>query len=267
MTPKQVRAALRSHFDGIGFVEQGSRFVAQAGELAHAVEVAAVRRLPGMIEIHHHVALSAQGTPLLSEEISSHGHNSPYPRIWAASSVDPLLVMQQVAAIFRAFQTKTDLAHFLSDRTHPELELSSKDTPETGALNSMSAAETSKALRRLAQEVMGEQFSLLPGGVGFDLWASRQEIQGFRHTAYVEANRSATLAAVVIFSLPAQLLAANLRAESAVRKLMTAPKKVLFGGGRPILLPLAASQDADYEDVRAALHEHVQHNPPHLLPR
>lgn len=202
-----------------------------------------------------------------TEEISSHGHHSPYPRIWAASSIDPGLVLQQVAAIFRAFQTRHDLVHFLSDRAHPALESCSTDTAETDAPNSLSEAETSRALRGLAQDLMGGQFSRVPAGLDFDLWASLQETEGFRHAAYLEANRSATLSALVIFSLPAQLLAGNLPADSAVRKLMMAPKQVLFGRGRPILLPLSASQGENAEEARAALAEHVQQNPPHVLPR
>jgi len=267
MTPKQVRTALRSHFSSAGLVEQGSRFVSRLGELTHAVEVAAVRRLPGTIEIHHHMALSDKATPLLTEEISSHGHNSPYPRIWTASSVDPSLVLQQVGAILRAFRTQHDVAHFLSDREHQGHELCLTDTPATEKPNSLSSAQTSKALLELAREVMGEQFTQVPGGVGFNLWASRQETEGFRHAAYLEANHSATLADVVIFSIPAQVLAGSLRADSARRKLLTAPKQVLFSLGRPVLLPLSVSQNADYEEARAALAEHVRQNPPHLLPR
>lgn len=267
MTPRQVRAALRSHFNGIGFVEQGSRFVSRHGHLVHAVDVAAVRRLPDTVEIHHHVALSEQAPPLLTKEISSHGHNSLYPRIWAASSVEPSLVLQQVAAIFRAFRTKHDIAHFQSDRALPGHELCSTEVPAMSEPNSLSAAETSNALRKLAQEVMGNQFSMVSGGLGFDLWASRQESEGFRHYAYIEANQSATLANVVILSLPVHVLAGNLRADSAVRALMTAPKQVLFSRGRPVLIPLSAPQGSDCEEARAALAEHVRQNPPHLLPR
>lgn len=267
MTPRQVRAALRNHFNGIGFVEQGSRFVSRSGALVHAVDVAAVRRLPGTVEVHHHVALTEQAPPLLTEEIASHGHQSPYPRIWTASAVDPSLVMQQVVAIVNAFQTAHDIAHFQSDRVQPDPALPSTALTAAGQPHSLSAAQTSKALQRWAQAVLGEQFSRVPASLGFELWASRQVSEGFQHAAYLEANTSATLAHVVIFSLPAQVLASKLRADSARRALMTAPKQVLFSQGRPVLLPLAAAQVCGGEDARAALVDYLGQNPPHGLLR
>lgn len=267
MTPRQVRAALRRHFNAIGFVEEGSSFVCQTPQVTHAVEVNAVRRLPDTIQIHHRVASHATTALALTEEISSHGHNSPYPRIWSASSIDPTLVLEQVGAIYRSFQTRDDLAHFFSDRGHPEHGLIPPDAPVAIGLNSMSAAESSQALGRLAHELLGGDFSLVPRRADFELWASKQDIEGFRHCAYVDANQSSTLAVVVTFALPAPLIAGGLRTDAAVRMLMTTPKKVLFGHGRPILLPLSASQVSDLTEARAALAVHLADHPPHRLAR
>ena len=120
MTPRQVRAALRGRFSDAGFTEAGSAFICQTPDLMHRVEVAAVRRLAGSIQIHHSVAPTGPAPqPVLTEELASHGHDSPYPRLWSAASVDGGLVLAQVLAIRRSFQTAQDLAHYFSDRHHP----------------------------------------------------------------------------------------------------------------------------------------------------
>lgn len=267
MSPRQVRAALRTHFSGLGFIEDRSHFVCQTAELQHTVEMTAVRRLPGTIQVHHEVSLAGQADPLLTEEISSHWHNSPYPRIWLASSIDPSLLLEQVAAICRAFQTRRDLAHFYSDRVRPGAEHLWLDASECNEPKSLSATESSRALRRLAEDVLSGAFTLVSKQADFDLWASARETEGFRHCAYLESNQTCTLAVVVTFSLPARVVAGGLRSEQGIRMMMVAPKRVLLSRGRPMLLPLSVSPWVDCKPARAALVEHLMQHPPHLLPR
>jgi hypothetical protein len=267
MSPRQVRSALRAHFGGAGFVEEGPRFISQTEQLTHCVEVAAVRRLAGSIQIHHHVSLKGRGNPTLTEELASHGHHSPYPRIWSAGSVDAGLVLDQVSAICRSFQTRLDLAHFFSDRVRPGAEEGPIEADPFGTPNSLSAAESSQSLKRIARELLDEDFSLVPRQGDFELWASNQEVQGYRHCVYLETNYSCTLAVLVNFALPAMIIAGGITHERERRMLMVAPKQVLFRGSRPLLIPTSAvSFDGDGQ-IRSALIEHQAQNPPHLLPR
>ena len=141
MTPKKVRATLRKHFCDAGFVEDGPRFSRQSQELTHCVEVTAVRGLSGSIQIHHHVSLTGQAQPLLSEELASHGHHSTFPRIWSAASVDERLVLEQVTAIYRSFQTRQDIVHFFSDRYQHGDELGLPGALPPAPINSLSSAE------------------------------------------------------------------------------------------------------------------------------
>lgn len=97
MTPRQVRTGLRGPLLAVGFHAVGSRFVHETPELVHSVDVTAVRRLDGHVQIHHEIALIADWRVVLTQEIVSHGFQSAFPRIWAVESVDPQLVLQRMA--------------------------------------------------------------------------------------------------------------------------------------------------------------------------
>ena len=267
MNPKKVRAALRKHFGDAGFAEDGPRFVRQSQELTHCVEVTAVRGLTGSIQIHHHVSLKGQTRPLLSEELASHGHNSTFPRIWSAESVDERLVLDQVTAIYRSFQTRQDLVHFFSDRYQRSDELTLPDTLPPAPLNCLSAAESASVLQRLAREMLNEDFSLVPREAEFEIWWYKKEVDGYRHCVYLEPNYSSTLAVLVTFALPAQAIAGGLRSENARRRLMVTPKQIFFSDGRPLLLPISTPSPNAYFQVRTELNGLLQLHPPHLLPR
>ena len=267
MNPKKVRAALRKHFCDAGFVEDGPRFVRQSQELTHCVEVTAVRGLSGSIQIHHHVSLKEQTQPLLSEELASHGHHSTYPRIWSAASVDERLVLDQVTAICRSFQTRQDLVHFFYDRYQRSDGLGLPGALPPAPINSLSAAESARVLQRLAREMLNEDFSLVPREADLELWSHKGEVEGYRHCVYLEANYSSTLAVLVTFALPAKLIASGFGGESALRMLMVTPKKVFFSAGRPLLLPMTTPLSNAYRQVRTELNEHLGLHPPHLLSR
>jgi hypothetical protein len=265
MTPRQVRAALRRHFNGAGFVEEGPRFVCETPQLTHCVEVTAVRRLPGSIQFHHCVSLKGQAEPAMTEELASHGHHSPYPRIWSATSVDASLVLDQVLAICRSFQTRLDVAHFFSDRFRPDAEEGRIEVDPFGAPNSLSAAESAQALKRIALELLKDDFSLIPRQGEFELWSSNQEVEGYRHCVYLEPNYSCTLAVLVTLALPAKVIASGIRHDNERRMLMAAPKRVFFSGGRPLLISTSAVSFDGHTQIRRALVDHLRQHPPHLL--
>ena len=268
MTPRQVRAALRGRFSDAGFTEAGSAFVCQTPDLMHRVEVAAVRRLAGSIQIHHSVAPTGPAQqPVLTEELASHGHDSPYPRLWSAASVDGGLVLAQVLAIRRSFQTAQDLAHYFSDRHHPGDAMSVPHALPPSAANSLSAAEASAVMQRLAREILSQGFSRVGSQDDFECWSADLEVEGFRHCVYLEANSSCTLAVLVGFALPTKVVEGGLRSESARRQLMVAPKRVVFSAGRPLLLPMSAAPFEARQQVRSALDDHLGQHPPHRLPR
>lgn len=271
MTPRQVRAALRGAFAAAGFAEEGSQFVAHTAELTHAVDVAAVRRLPGTVQIHHHVHLRGRAVPALTEELASHRLGTEYPVIWSAAAVDAGLLMAQVLAIHRVFRTRHDLAHHFADREppHPDAGLSDAGGGADGPASSLTAAQAAAILQRLARELLDGDFALVPSGDDYEIWASRQAIDGFHHCAYVEANTSATLATIVGFALPAAAIDDRLRHDDSRRQLFRAHRQVVFRDARPLLMPMTAAPlaDADAAAIRAALAEHRAQNPPNGLPR
>ena len=134
-------------------------------------------------------------------------------------------------------------------------------------INSLSAAESSRVLQRLAREILGKDFSLVPREADFELWSKKREVEGYRHCVYLEPNYSSTLAIFVTFALPAKIIAGGLRNESALRLLMVTPKHVFFSSGRPLLLPMTTPLSNAYTQVRTELNEHLGLHPPHLLPR
>lgn len=265
MTPRHARTALRSHFRSAGFVEEGTRFVYQTPELQHSVEVTAVRRLSGFVELLHQVSAKGHAEMMLSEELASHGHNSPYPRIWSATSIDPSLVLDQVSAIIHTFQTLNDVAHFYSDRPHARTDATLGHAASPAKAHSLSAADACRELMRLAREILGQGFSLVRQNDEFELWVSNEEVEGFRHCAYVEANYSCTLAVVVYFALPAGVIARGFRHDDARRRLLIAPKRVFFDAGRPVLVSLSHSSPRDTAAIGAALLAQLQDHPPNLL--
>ncbi len=267
MTPKQVRAALRNVFSNAGFVLDGPVFARQSQELAHRVEILAVRRIAGYVEIHHHVSPSGDAQPIVSEELASHRHNSAYPKIWSAASVDGRLVVEQVSAIYQTFQTNHDLAHFLSDRFSYGEAPKAPNGSWPSSPNSLSAAETTQVLQRLAREFLRDGFSLVRGNPDFEIWSYDQAVEGYHHCLYFESNYSGTLADLVTFSLPSNIIEDGLQSDAARRMLMVAQKNVLFCGGRPLLIPLTGGSFNLNAQFFAELTEYLRLNPPHLLPR
>ncbi len=256
MTPRQVRSSLKGPLAPLGFREAGSRFVGAAEEVEHQVEVTAVRRLQGCIEIHHRVSTLDEPRLSVAQEVVSHGLGTEYPRIWSAAAVDAALVLQQVSAVCRVFRTRADLAHFLSE----------DGTPGAKA-GTWSASEAALVLERLARQILGHEFSRVPGFQDFGLWFSNAETEGYRHLAYLEANGTRTLANVVVLALPSNAVAGGFRSDSSLRLLMTAPKAVLYSGGRPVLVSMHADDAVDTAGVRSALLQHLAAHPPHRLPR
>jgi hypothetical protein len=264
---RQARAALRSHFQSAGFAQAGSCFVHETAELRHSVELTAVRRISGFVQLMHQVSAKGQTQVLLSEEIASHGHGSPFPRIWSASSIDPCLLLDQVSAIVQAFQTLSDLAHFYSDRPNARPDASFDHTGSRNSAHSLCEEDTARILTRLGREIFGESFSLVTKGLEFELWVDKQEVGGFRHCVYLEPNFSCTLGIVVHLSLPAKLIARGFSHEDALRKLIAASKHILFDAGRPVLLPLLQASPSNIAAIHNALLVYLREHPPNLLPR
>ena len=261
---RRVRTALRTPLRDAGFVEEGTQFVHRTPELAHRIEVTAVRRIAGFVQIDHHVALAAEPNAWLTQELASHRLGSSFPTIWAEAAVDARLVLDQAVAIRAAFRTVGDVAHFCSDRPHLAPTWALGDAAPSATSASLSEAETSQALARLGCEIFAPSFSLAPPTESFDLWIGHAEVGGFRHGAYVEANVSSTLAVVVTFALPSKVFSRGFRHDDARRALWRAPKRVFFDGA-PVLLPLTRGALIDTATLSAALAVHLASHPPNLL--
>jgi hypothetical protein len=134
-------------------------------------------------------------------------------------------------------------------------------------INSLSSAESSRVLQRLAREILNEDFSLVPREADFELWSHKREVEGYRHCVYLEPNYCSTLAVLVTFALPAKIIAGGFGGENALRRLMVTPKQVFFSSGRPLLWPMTTPPSNAYMQVRTDLNEHLERHPPHLLPR
>jgi hypothetical protein len=262
---RRVRTTLRAPLRDAGFVEEGTQFVHRTHELAHRIEVTAVRRISGFVQIDHHIGLAAEPNAWLTQELASHYLGSSYPTIWAEAAVDARLVLDQAVAIRVAFRTVDDVAHFCSDRPHLAPPWAQGDASPSATPASLSEAETLQALARLGREILGRRFALAPPTESFDLWIGHAEVGGFRHGAYVEANVSSTLAVVVTFALPSKVFSRGFRHDDARRALWRAPKRVLFDGGRPVLLPLRRGALIDTTTLSAALDVHLASHPPNLL--
>ena len=245
----------------------GPRFVLETPEVVHNIDVSAVRRLQGCIQIHHEIALKRDGKVVLTQEIVSHGFQSSYPRIWSAGSVDPRLVLDQVTAICRSFGTERDIAHFLSDRSHPDVLSDSAPPLHADPAGTLCASQAQQTVQQIARELLASRFSLVPRHEPFEVWYSHDEIEGYRHCAYVQANETCTLAHVEMFALPAAVLQTCFRNDDALRMLMTAPKSALLANDRPVLIPMVPGEAVDYAPLRKALRSHLDENPPHLLRR
>jgi hypothetical protein len=241
MTPRQVRSSLKGPLAALGFREQGSRFVCELPEVVHQIDVSAVRRLEGCIQIHHEVSTKEQPALSVVQEVASYGLGSAYPRIWASASVDGGLVLEQVSAVCRAFRTRSDLTHFIAD-----------------------AAQLTAPLGR---EILEHDFSRVPRFDAFALWSSNAETDGYRHLAYVQANETRTLAHIVVFALASSVVAGAFRGEGGMRMLMAATKSVLYEAGRPVLLPMHDDWSHRVEGVRTALLEYMRAHPPNKLER
>ena len=267
MTPRQARTTLRDPFLAAGFHAVGSRFVHETPEVVHSVDVSAVRRLDGCIQIHHEIALKRNGKVVLTQEIVSHGFRSSFPRIWSDGSVDPRLVMEQVAVICRSFGNERDIAHFYSDRSHPDSEGGAAPPPHAGPARTLCASQAQQAVQRIGRELLAPEFSRVPQHENFEIWCSKREVEGYRHCAYVQANHTCTLAHVEMFALPTAVVQTCFRNDDALRALMTAPKSALFASDRPVLIPMLPDPAPDYGPMREALLSHMDENPPHLLQR
>lgn len=263
---RRVRTALRAALCDAGFAEEGTQFVHRTPELAHRVEVTAVRRIGGHVQIDHHVALAAEANAWLTQALASHHLGSSFPTLWAEASVDARLVLDQAVAIRTAFRTVGDVAHFCSDRPHlaPPWALRGA-APGAALAASLSEAETSQALAQLGRGILGPCFALAPPTESFDLWIGHAEVGGFRHGAYLEANLSSTLAVVVTFALPSKVFSRGFRHDDARRALWRARKHVFFDRGRPVLLPLERGAPIDTATLSAALAVHLASRPPNLL--
>lgn len=264
MTPRQVRAALRPTFLAAGLREEGPRYVYETPEVLHSIEVTAVRRLAGCVQIHHQILLKPGREVVLTQEVESLGFQSAYPRIWSAECVDSQLVLEQVSAACGAFRTARDIAHFLSDRSHPDLRIEASHAGPQAPANTLCDSQAQQAVQRIARELLAPEFELVPRDEQFEVWSSNQEIEGYRHCAYVQANETCTLAHVEMFALSAAVVQGRFRSDDALRSLMTAPKSALFVAGRPALVPMTAGQAVDWAPIRRALLAHLSEHPPHL---
>jgi hypothetical protein len=175
--------------------------------------------------------------------------------------------LEQVTAIYRSFQTRQDIVHFFSDRYQHGDELGLPGALPPAPINSLSSAESSRVLQRLAREILNEDFSLVPREADFELWSHKREVEGYRHCVYLEPNYCSTLAVLVTFALPAKIIAGGFGGENALRRLMVTPKQVFFSSGRPLLWPMTTPPSNAYMQVRTDLNEHLERHPPHLLPR
>ncbi len=267
MTPRQVRADLRGPLLAAGLHAVGARFVHETPELVHSLDVTAVRRLAGHVQIHHEIALKPDRRVVLTQEIVSHGFQSDFPRIWAAESVDPQLVTDQVSAICRSFGAARDVAHFFSDRSHLNLDIGATQESPAAPVHTLCASQAQQVLQRMAREILAPEFSLVPQHEPFEVWCSRLEMEGYRHCTYLQANETCTLAHLEMFSLPAATIENHFRSDDALRQLMTAPKSALRAHGRPVLIPMVPIQAVDHGPLRQALLLHMVENPPHRLPR
>jgi len=266
MTPAQVRPSLKAPLAGLGFRKDGSRFVCDLPELVHHVDVTAVRRLAGCVQIHHRVATKEQPPLSVEQEVASYGLGSAYPRIWSSAAVDGALVLEQVSAVCRVFRCRSDLAHFTSEGDSPSTEVGRPDATPIDRARALSRTEAARVLEQLATETLGQAFSRVPRFNRFALWSSHAETEGYRHLAYMDANETRTLAHVVLLALPSNVVAGSLRSDDGMRRLMTAPKSVLYSAGRPVLLPMQEGCSGSIASARAALPGYMSEHPPHRLP-
>ena len=270
---RRARTALRDPLREAGFVMEGLQFVHRTPELVHRIEVTAVRRLAGFVQVDHHVSLAAEPMAWLTQELASHHLGSPFPTLWAEAAVDARLVLDQAAALCAAFRTVGDVAHFCSDRPHLTPPWAQGVAANSATPACLSEAEALQALARLGRDVLAPCFALAPATETFELWIGQAEVGGFRHGAYVQPNVSRTLAVVTIFALPSKVFSRGFRHDDARHALLRAPKQVLFEGGRPVLLPLkrsalidTAAHSAVYSPgLSAALAAHLASHPPHRL--
>jgi len=235
-------------------------------ELAHQIDVMAVRRLQGCIQIHHQVSTKDEPKLTVEQEVASHGLDSAYPRIWSSASVNAGLVLEQVSAVCRTFRTRHDLAHFRAEEDSPSADADKSDATRGGRANTLSMSEAAQVIDHLAREILGHDFFCVPRFSKFALWAGNIETEGFRHLAYLQANETRTLAHIVLLALPSHAVASAFRSESGMRMLMVAPKSVLYAVGRPVLLPMHEDCSSHSANIRLALHEYMREHPPNRLP-
>jgi hypothetical protein len=149
LTARIASAALRKTFLAAGFCEDGNRFVLETPELQHGVDVTGVCRLAGFVSIDHTICPKGSVQRILTEELASHHHGSPCPRIWASQSVDPGLVLEQSAAIVDAFQALDDVTHYDADRPDVRPEALVGHAPSAGPMRSLSAADNELFMKPL----------------------------------------------------------------------------------------------------------------------
>lgn len=268
MSTKSVRTALCAPLLNAGFVEEGVRFVYRTTELLHSIEVASARRLTGFVHLLHHIAVSegSEGDldSTLTEELASYGHRSPYPKLWSSTSIDATLVLAQVSALVRAFQSRADLAHFYSDgphMSHGASAVAAISSEFSEKCNALSATDSSQVLAHLAREILGGNFSPAPR-LGPAMWVNNAEVGGFCHCAYLESNHTCTLGVIVYFSLPARDIERGVKHDDTLRKLLVAPKRIFHAEGGPVLLALSPSTSPDVVAIKSALAQHLHEHPP-----
>ena len=214
---RQAKVALREPLRSLGFTEDGSHWLLRRPGLQHSVALSAVRRLAGFVDLMHQVQVDGESDAALTETLASHGHQSPYPVIWAADRIDPRLLLEQVGAIVDGFQTPADV------QQHRE----------------QGAEAAAQAVLQLGREILAPHFMLAPDNDDFALWLTREaDGDGLYHCVYLEANASGTLATLVHCALPTDAVTRGFGHHDTRRQLMRAQRQVLFAHGRPLLLPL-----------------------------
>lgn len=270
MTTVRIRSALAPALSPFGFARSGSEFVLRQPELEHSVSVFPVRRLAGYIEVVHSVLEVADDSspakgraPLIQGRVQ--GFMEPYLGLWASDTFDAALAAKQISAIVSAFSSLADVAHFYSDRSMPNYTSSSQALASVGAPNSLSATEEGALLRHHALEVLGSQFTSAPR-LGNELWAHCQEVGGYRYCAYLAATDTATFATLLYFPFASKDIEKGRKNDEVLRLLLSAPKRLLTDGGKPVLIPLIADS-VDYARVTEVLAKQLAKVPPNALPR